>query len=1563
MKTKKRIVALVVISSLILSMFSGISLVFSDTEIVGDSTTYEGISQSVIFRGSVSWEDYKIQEGLPSDLPERSLNGLEFNYEVWQDIHFIVFGDWTDIPNNDFKAGTQPHANEPIIPDSGYYIKNGKRGMYRYHGWDKTGSVKVSSNIFVADISSSKGPESKLWVYDWFKDSRKHYLQSTFSAGESFRNVKISEPTALAVDGMYKILGELPKTVNSGEQLYIRKWIGDTLRDPIQKATYTGYDTETDLDPYHYLNVESEPTTRYTGKSRAFHLTKKEELYYYNLKLNPIADKIVPENYVKAEFVDTEDTLTDDKYVVKTTLTGETLEKIFENDIEKTIYYNQDDIESWTFQVQENINNTLKTQEGTRTSYNTAESDFEFEYGKDVIDNYKDADGNVDIEVTLYGVATVNMVNGASFSDMVMLTISNKGVVQNKMTLPADMPQDPRCIEVEFDAPTKMLDIDTFDIEITEGDMSNLESRQVFIEGNEITGQDKEDFLNGNYKFPIIGETKVYDYEVIYNQKENLRPAYIKSFVNVYDHRPDANSNWNGTFKENRSFGVNTTFITPAYVEGRSASRISNLTLTSNDGTIYKKGNDYLMKNTGIVQLNYTVSNDFGSRSYSKDLFIQEDFRPDIIAQVWNPQMIRDEKLDLYFSAVSTDGDEIDNTANTYKIMQDTNNNGEYDLVLEEGSFDPSTPPEFTAPSLGKFAIEFKTKEAWVEETIEEYITTDDYKTHEDIVYFEVVNSSPITKIDTDFDFDFPQVELFTVIDSNINDTSKSDLKAHRIDFNNSIRRQGIDSHSEMWDTKVYTFTTTGAKTINTGGSYPPATYNYSDSNGYTGTIPRTNVVNDRYKQDDGRYRTKKTCTSEPIYKNVWNGRLCGWDYTDDGFSIARRCDVIVGYKEVCHTTRYWDSDWNWYNNYTGYYSGTVSKDVKQEWDYAVRDTSEKVLVYYTDSTINNLNDLTYLKTLYPDNTIIEVSSLNSGDNDLYIPYTTDEENIYKQIGDYLKSRLPETEGITLLKGDTLNIYTASIDEENDPLLKEEYQIIHDKNYYDTSDSMFDLASSSTYSESNYTEGVLPSSITLNKAGKYQIYKRITDLPNGDETYSEISNEAMLEFYVHRKPFADFSLDWTFNPSISKYELNWIDKSYDLDFINRSDKGVVQRKLKYRKVGDIDWVYGEPTALAFGDYEMEYIVKDNYGAWSDVNYLAFTLANVPPPQLIKADLKVVDNSFSLSSIPVTEDLKWADVITRFPYQEQLRIEIRDDSNTLKKTYIKTNSDTTTTNLSWGDEEFSIIPDTMIDGNYTAYIYAEDSNNTSNNVSKNEAFIIDTPVDLVVTDTVSMLSYDTVRLEVETSKYVDDVRATIFKGTAHEEVVSFNYDKMNGKKKIWYYNYDTNEAIPEAEYIITYRAETTNGNVETASKTVEVIWLRINNITVNPIDPMRGDNIIVELDTSGKADTARIIIDPQMQTVENRSEVATHLRRQGELRNKRYQPADGTYEYDINENINNKVDILEFVTGLEYSINIINGSQVLAPYIINVEVERGAIIRTATFDLNFDRDVRETLKME
>jgi len=57
-------------------------------------------------------------------------------------------------------------------------------------------------------------------------------------------------------------------------------------------------------------------------------------------------------------------------------------------------------------------------------------------------------------------------------------------------------------------------------------------------------------------------------------------------------------------------------------------------------------------------------------------------------------------------------------------------------------------------------------------------------------------------------------------------------------------------------------------------------------------------------------------------------------------------------------TVTAWIPDIVWYNDYTGYYSGTIYKDVWQPYTDTFNPTSQKYVVYISDSTVSALSDL-----------------------------------------------------------------------------------------------------------------------------------------------------------------------------------------------------------------------------------------------------------------------------------------------------------------------------------------------------------------------------------------------------------------------------------------------------------------------------------------------------------------------------------------------------------------------------------------------------------------------------
>lgn len=75
-------------------------------------------------------------------------------------------------------------------------------------------------------------------------------------------------------------------------------------------------------------------------------------------------------------------------------------------------------------------------------------------------------------------------------------------------------------------------------------------------------------------------------------------------------------------------------------------------------------------------------------------------------------------------------------------------------------------------------------------------------------------------------------------------------------------------------------------------------------------------------------------------------------------------------------------------------------------------------------------------------------------------------------------------------------------------------------------------------------------------------------------------------------------------------------------------------KIMYRRNGG-EWNNKVPDKLEYGNYELQYFVKDSEGVWSDPFVMNFSL-NAAPTIQFKASLKTLEKRFSISSIPASE---------------------------------------------------------------------------------------------------------------------------------------------------------------------------------------------------------------------------------------------------------------------------------------------------------------------------------------
>jgi hypothetical protein len=189
---------------------------------------------------------------------------------------------------------------------------------------------------------------------------------------------------------------------------------------------------------------------------------------------------------------------------------------------------------------------------------------------------------------------------------------------------------------------------------------------------------------------------------------------------------------------------------------------------------------------------------------------------------------------------------------------------------------------------------------------------------------------------------------------------------------------------------------------VRTGSSTPPETTEYT-SNGYYGVLNRKSVSNNRYQTDEGSYTSKVerrtvtgtlsgSATANYVYtasgwkmtgskstdqptmtynSDGYTGTLYKVSFTtdsDNGVPSGKgvigqtytRTRTFTGYYsgEVTRTVQLWVPNLVWHDDYTGFYEGTIRKEVKQPYTDPFRPTSKKYIIYITDDKINDMNDL-----------------------------------------------------------------------------------------------------------------------------------------------------------------------------------------------------------------------------------------------------------------------------------------------------------------------------------------------------------------------------------------------------------------------------------------------------------------------------------------------------------------------------------------------------------------------------------------------------------------------------
>ncbi len=1403
---------------------------------------------------------------------------LYINYRVWRDRGVLCYGSYKSVPGNDFKAGTQPPGQpEKHGAGDGYYAnpRGGSRGEWRYHGWDVSGN-RLTNIFFIPDSVVTKFNER-----DWVK--------------EPWDNLPRDKQPQIS-DYNYATIGsEYSSDIKSGVQTWINKAMDQYGGVPLVGAAV-------DPEVYRYLNVESSPTINRIGQGRMWHIRPNQSIWYQTVAV-PIQDakKDLPVD-VTLELLtepdriqDLGEAMDDMSLVLRYKVTAELKDAdIYDNDVKKTVYYTRHDIESWILTFNDTDNQTNQAQMPQQqvkvspvNNRGTAEFTLKTTYG--LFRSY-----NWDIYVTAKGQVSYKDGEQGNYGYAGLHTLVGT-------SRPADPPQrvvenftpNPKIPEIAFDGiPFAASD---------KTDMSKVATRKVYVDGIQVNDRD---FFSGSYIFPgTVGVNGRFAYvDCEYQVKEfpgEAGKVVSRDVVYIYPTKPIANFNISSnTWKQNRIITVENTckagnieLVTDQFpIVGYEWSYGGDIAqLRKGTDTDFTK--ELLYKQPGVYSLTLRCKNTLGkwSEPYSVEFQVLEDIAPAVGVNLSESVYTRNDKVEAWYYFVgSTDGDVL--KASNIELWHDSNNDGTVDEKLMAWS-DQEEFPEYTPTKLGYYKYVVTAQEDIVSDTLIRYISERDKKTASYEVEFWVDNYQPLSDLYVNIPIQRPTIDIYLMLDKDLDAEKIKYVKENRISISNWLLGKNIIPNTNIWDMKTYTYSQPASTSKNTGKSYPSSTMTYSSS-GYSGTLKRTRVTNNDYSRDEGDFEGKResktaTATGSGSATTYWKcGEYGGWYVTDssstnnltksysdsDGFKgtlkqtiftctsnngkptggkpgdtyIQRRKFTASYEGTVYRTVKVWVPNVKWYNNYTGYYSGTIYKHVRQPYTDVFNPTSQKYVIYISDNNVSEPADLNmvmaYAKTakLY----LAGAAGIQSQRaHDKY--FNSANKSIDALLDEVLRDiamNSPLVEQLYVLQNEGFIMNAGHMDLEADPIVEIGMQYVHEPSYYDNPTGN-EPGTVSVFNEEEGWNTTITSSFA--NVGKYTIYRRVKDMPTTDPNFAEYSYysaNTSLEIHVVRKPVALATLDWDYDANSSTYKTCWVDLSYDPDHEHsRPDKGIVDRNIMWRRTGG-QWNYGVPDNLIPGTYELNYYVLDPEGYWSDPFVMNFTLSSAPSVQF-QASLRTLDSNLSLvriagnpskPGIPASEFLEAYDLWTRYPHD--VKLEMALFSGAKRVAPLKTVAFGSTTgkkdgnDITWNDIVYE-IPKELADKDYDFKIFAVGEGGQS--TEKSFAVTLSTPIKLDPTMPNKVIGGTVIDAAANTSKYADKVNVVLFYGTPYAK--SYSLTRAQGAAdtgKRWGEKLSIPNSIPEGNYVARFTAAAPNGTKQIRDVPYELTNLAITDVSIN-----------------------------------------------------------------------------------------------------------------------------------
>ncbi len=1431
-------------------------------------------NDSRYYESSCKWETYfdnpdlfEKLSGLPYGVTPIA-KGRPFNYRIWYGKGIVVYGTPEQANLND---SYRKNYKEETLNDTGigFYKKAGyKRGEYRYDGYTIDGNL-YANTCFPLDVKRITPLEDITWIYHYWDSN---YISSRFKGEPA---TKVSIYNASAITCITDTDKKTREWINNGmTDFKIRNGVMDTgLKDPAPERKADGT-----WDFHNFINVQSAPSAKFNGEGRMFRFDKAGKLFYmgftikkYQKEHTPVEVSVNIQNESELEFIDYgmdnpagfEKETIDVKVEVIARLKDE---EHMQDQLARAVYYTREDRDHWEI----TLNGEQARKDDIQIYDNYAKTTFTILMTKGQIKALNGED--INFTATARCIYFDERYDEGSSDGNADFSIKEY-VIEKKV--PYLM--EPKCV-----IPQKGFDIVKFDA-CDNTDMSGIQDRRVLINGTEV---DDEQFFSGNYVFGI-GQDGLKKIDIFYTDNEG-KSAFHTAWTYIYDTKPTAQFRLSGTYKQNRKLTVtdisniggcdivNSAYPISSYTwKFRAVSGIEE-SIKKKDISVTQK--DLLFKTPGSYEVELTVKNSLGrvSDPYVVRFEVFPDYEPALEIDLDNSVISRLETISAWnYNACSTDNDIV--SKNTIELWYDSNNDGTYDKLLK--TYDGSKGfPEFHPVGLGRYKFINTVEESFGEDTIQEFITDADRVSRTVEREVLVDNIQPMAGLYVQIPLNRTQVDTFIMMDSSLDSEKVKYIKDNRLEFNNYLRSYNVQSNVDTWDLHTYEYTQPASSTVRTGSSTPPETTEYT-SNGYYGVLKRKSVSNNRYQTDEGSYTSK-------VERKTVTGTLSGWatanytytsggwqltsssasdqpsmSYNSDGFKgtlykvsystdsdsgvpsgkgvigqTYTRTRTFTGYYsgEVSRTVQLWVPNLVWHDDYTGFYEGTIRKEVKQPYTDPFRPTSNKYIIYITEDKLNDMNDLSTalnrsgakLILAGPEDIRQQVGHEHFIENNRDV-------NILMQEALDIIADTGEAERYTLLAGeDSLRLSVADFDEENDGIVERKMLYVHDAEYYDNGNGLAAFAVSG-YSEN---EGWVDTLVDkLDKPGKYTIYRRVKDDPSDDpafDSFSRYSGTPFIEIYAHRRPLASATLDWDYDQTEKVYRTTWVDNSYDPDHqYSREDKGITERKIMYRVTGG-EWIYTIPDKLSPGTYELQYYVKDMENTWSKPMLLNFTLEEAPPIQF-NASLRALDSRFTLSGIPASEKLEAYDLWTRYPGDVKLEMALYNGATRVSPVKSVNFSDETGTrtgnDIVWKNITYQ-IPETLPDRSYEIRISAtgDDGRSTVRSFSVRVA----TPLGLVPNMPLEVSGGAASEVAASTSVYADTVNVTLFQGTAHARAYNLTCNGgVKGGIKEWKGSLTIPTGIPDGEYVARFVAAAPNGSTQSRDVSFKLVNLAITDVEI------------------------------------------------------------------------------------------------------------------------------------